>query len=130
MGYFNHSAKRAFQLVGLVLLLLYTAASHAATADLRQRQRIYQADRQQCLSGRSQQNQASCLQEAGAVLQQRRGDASPASAAQLTENALQRCDALPDDMRPSCVARMHGQGSVEGSAAAGGIYRELTEPAQ
>jgi hypothetical protein len=127
MGNFNHSAKRACQVLGLGLLLLYVANSQADSAP-DQRQRTYQADRQRCLSGQSEQDQASCLQEAGAVLQQMPRDNSPVSAAQLQENARQRCAALPDATRPSCLARMEGQGRTEGSAAAGGVYRELSEP--
>lgn len=130
MRYFNNPAKAAFQIFCMGALLLYGAVTHAGSAqELRERQRVYQQDRQRCLSGQSGQAQASCLQEAGAVLQQGPGAQSPVAAAQLSENALQRCDALPDGERQSCIARMQGQGREEGSAAAGGILRELREPA-
>ena len=131
MSVFNHPAKSAFQIFGLCTLLLYGAVTHAdGTQAPSERQRVYQSDRAQCLSGRSQQEQAACLQEAGAVLQQPPAAQGPVAAAQLSDNALQRCDALPDGERASCIARMQGQGQVEGSAAAGGILRELREPAQ
>jgi hypothetical protein len=43
----------------------------------------------------------------------------------LRQNALRRCEPLPDDQRRDCVARMQGQGTVSGSVEGGGIYREL-----
>jgi hypothetical protein len=129
MNPFDRHAKRACQLLALGLLLVSCATGHAESAQ-EQRQNTYQAERQKCLSAESEQDQASCLREAGAVQQQRPGDLSPVAAEQLTENAQQRCDALPDTERQSCVARMQGQGRTEGTAAAGGIYRELREPVQ
>jgi len=43
----------------------------------------------------------------------------------LRENALRRCNALPETERKDCLARMQGQGTVSGSVEGGGIYREL-----
>jgi hypothetical protein len=131
MSLFNNPAKAAFQLFAIGALLVYTAATHAdAAQDLRERQRVYQAERQRCLSGQTNQSQETCLREAGAVLQHPLDTQGSESAAQLQENARQRCVSLPDPERQSCVARMQGQGSVEGSAAGGGMLRELREPAQ
>lgn len=131
MRVFNNPAKAVFQVFVLGAMLLYVAVTHAGTAqELRERQRTYQNDRQRCLSGQSGQEQTSCLKEAGAALQQPRSAQDPSDAAQLQENALQRCTALAGADRQSCILRMQGQGRVEGSAASGGILRELTEPAQ
>jgi hypothetical protein len=49
-----------------------------------------------------------------------------------TRNALLRCERLATKERLACTARMQGAGTVRGSAASGGIYRELTttEPAK
>jgi hypothetical protein len=111
--------------------LLCVSSAHAEGAQsARERQSTYKSDRERCLSGQTGQNQASCLQEAGAVLQQRPSGQGGASPEQLKANALQRCDALTGDDRQSCLSRMQGQGSVQGSAASGGIIRELTEPAK
>jgi hypothetical protein len=74
----------------------------------------------------------SCLQDAfGAYLSARRhtlNDVMP----QYAQNALRRCDALKDDLRQACLARMGGQGTTSGSVSTGGIYRELVtiEPAK
>ena len=131
MSMFNNPAKVAFQVAGIGALLLYGALTHAdGASDPRERQRAYQEDRQRCLSGQTGQSQASCLQEAGAVLRLPPHALEHVGAMQLAENAQQRCNALPHDTRQSCLARMQGQGRTEGSVAGGGIYRELTEPAQ
>jgi hypothetical protein len=118
-------------MVGIGALLVCSVATQAASAqDPPERQRTYQQERQRCLSGQSGQEQTSCLREAGAVRQQPQSVRDPVSAAQREANAVQRCDPLPDGERQSCIARMQGQGRVEGSAAAGGMLRELTEPTQ
>jgi hypothetical protein len=44
------------------------------------------------------------------------------------QNAQKRCQALPDDDRRACLARMRGHGSTSGSVSGGGIYRELVTP--
>jgi hypothetical protein len=118
-----------FRLTGTVLLVLGSLAAQVGNAqDRREVQRVYQHDRQVCLSGQSNQSQATCLREAGAAKQQNMGAHSQASAEQMAANALQRCDAFTGDARQSCVARMQGQGGVQGSVAGGGILRELSEP--
>jgi hypothetical protein len=119
------SKRVACRLVGMALLVM---GSVAARADDTQagRERVYRQDRQVCLSGQSNQDQATCLREAGAARQQNMARQSPSNAAQLEANAVQRCDAFTGDARQSCLARM--QGKVYGSVAAGGILRELTEP--
>jgi hypothetical protein len=43
----------------------------------------------------------------------------------FTKNVSLRCDALSGDDNRDCLARMAGEGTVSGSVAGGGIYREL-----
>jgi hypothetical protein len=122
--------KVAFQIV-VSTGLFYVIVAQADSADaLKERQRTFQIERQRCLTGHTGQTQASCLQEAGAVLHQPRSLEDQVDAAQLAENALQRCNALTGDERQSCIYRIQGQGSVLGSVESGGILRELNEPAQ
>jgi hypothetical protein len=111
-------------------VLVSTAAQAESAQERQQRQRVYQQDRQLCLSGQSQQDQASCLREAGAVRQQDMASKNPPDAEQLLANSLQRCASFTGDEHQSCLARIQGQGKVYGSAAEGGILRELNEPAQ
>jgi uncharacterized protein HemX len=129
MPFLYRKTRIAGRLLGVALLV---ATSLAAWADggpeVSQSQRVYQQDRERCLSGQSNQSQETCLREAGAARQQNMAAQSPASAAQLDANAAQRCETFTGDEYQSCLARMQGQGSVQGSVEAGGVLRELTEP--
>jgi hypothetical protein len=89
----------------------------------------YLQDRAVCLSGHANQDRATCLQEAGAARAEalRGGLSSPAST-DYQHNAQLRCADLPKPERGDCVARMAGQGRVEGSVASGGLLRELVTP--
>jgi hypothetical protein len=99
------------------------AADKGTAADAQAR---YQQERAVCTSGQSNQDRATCLQEAGAAFAQaRRDDLDDGPAVHYQRNALQRCEALSGDDRQACVARMQGQGTTSGSVAAGGIFREL-----
>jgi len=98
------------------------AADKAVSADVQAR---YQQERAVCLNGKSNQDRDTCLREAGAALAQARHEGLGDAAAPYARNARQRCEQLPADDRTACVARMQGQGSTTGSAASGGIYREL-----
>lgn len=87
----------------------------------------YEHERALCLSGRTTQDQASCLREAAAARddQRRGGAAEVESKALYQQNALQRCQPLPPDDRLACEARVRGEGRSSGSVAGGGILREL-----
>lgn len=125
------NTRATIRLLTMALLVIGGAAAQADSAQgLRQRQSVYQQERQVCLSGQSNQSQQTCLREAGAAMQQNMAAKNQASAEQMGANAVQRCDAFAGDARQSCMARMQGQGTTHGSVAAGGILRELTEPAQ
>jgi hypothetical protein len=126
----SETLKLAIQIIASSGLLFLCVAQAESADGLKERQRTYQIERQRCLTGDTGQTQTSCLREAGAVLHQPRSLQDPVDAKQLAENALQRCNALKGDERQSCVARMQGHGSVQGSVSSGGILRELTEPAQ
>jgi len=83
----------------------------------------YQAERAVCLSGQSHQARDTCLREAGAALAEaRRGRVG--SSADYRQNALTRCQALPEADRADCRARVDGEGRQSGSVESGGIYKE------
>jgi hypothetical protein len=116
----------------VTLAFATTAASAAEPVRLSDAQARYQQERAACLSGQSHQDQTTCLREAGAALEEaRRGRLDTGQAARYEENALQRCSVLPPEDRSACRARLQGQGTVRGSVAEGGIYREyiVREPA-
>jgi hypothetical protein len=107
------------------------AAAKAATAAARAR---HQQERAVCLNGQSNQDRTTCLHEADAAFAQarnKRAGLEDGQGLQYRRHAFQRCEVLPDGDRQACEARMQGQGTTSGSAAAGGIYRELVlrEPA-
>ena len=85
----------------------------------------YQQDRAACMSGQSNQDRATCLREAGAAFAQAQKRGLGEDPSQYKDNALIRCQRLPDPDRIDCIARMQGQGTTSGSVGAGGIYREL-----
>lgn len=112
----------------LALLLgagIATAAAAAPTQASATSRARYEQERAVCLSGRSNQDRATCLKEAAAALAEARRRAPAEDSAQLARNARLRCDALPPQDRPDCLARMDGQGTTRGSVQDGGIYREL-----
>lgn len=68
---------------------------------------------------------ANCLSEASTRLAATQPPVPGESPEILRQNAVRRCEALPDAERKDCLARMQGQGTVSGSVEGGGVYREL-----
>ena len=85
----------------------------------------YQLEVQACMTGRTQQDQATCLREArNAQADKRRGLLDNAGA-QFEANAIARCDVLAGEDKAACRARMMGFGNTTGSVAGGGLLREV-----
>ena len=123
----SRTNRASHHLLGMLLWVMGCAAAQAQGAQS-ERQRVYQQDRQRCLSGQSYQSQASCLREAGAALQHNMVGQSTPDAEQMAANAVRRCEAFTGDARQSCLGRIQGPSTVQGSVETGGILRELTEP--
>lgn len=86
----------------------------------------YQKERAFCLSGKSHQDQTTCLKEAGAALAEARRGTLGNGEGQFEQNQRVRCDAHGDaDDRSDCLRRMNGEGTISGSVESGGFYREL-----
>jgi hypothetical protein len=84
----------------------------------------YRHEVQSCLSGMTQQDQATCLREArNAQAEKQRGALD--NGAPLEANRMARCDALAGEDKAACQARMMGYGSTSGSVAGGGVLREV-----
>lgn len=98
------------------------AASKGGPPDAKAR---YQRESAACASLRDFDNRANCLSEASTRYAGTRPTPAEEQADVLARNAQRRCDALPQELRSDCLARMQGQGSTRGSVAGGGIYREL-----
>ncbi len=111
-----------FAFAAVFAMILASAAQASPASDARER---YLEDRAACLEGRTHTDQATCLREAGAAQDAaRRGELTERSG-DYERNRLARCNYLPEPDRGYCIRRMHGEGTVSGSVAGGGILREL-----
>ena len=97
------------------------AADTRASADAQAR---YRQEMAVCDSGRSNQDTATCREEARKALAAARSGQLNEPSTSYQQNATQRCGVLQGDDMRDCEARMRGQGSVEGSVGGGGIIRE------
>jgi hypothetical protein len=115
-----------------VATLLLAGVAAAARGGLSEAQARYQLDRAACMSGQSHQDNATCLKEAGAALQEAKSGRTSAGQSSYEQNQLIRCEHLSGGDRDDCLRRMRGEGTVSGSVESGGIYRELrtTVPAK
>lgn len=66
-------------------------------------------------------NKSAAAAEARAA---RGGDLTAVTPQQALNNALQRCDPLPEYYKTDCIARVKGQGEGFGSVTGGGIFME------
>src|SRR3954470_9852144 len=84
----------------------------------------YQREVQACMSGKTQEDQATCLKEArNAQADKKRGILD--NGTNFQANAVARCDALTGEDKAACQARMMGFGNTTGSVAGGGVLREV-----
>ena len=122
----HHSILRpGSRFIASALLGMASASALAATAGVAsETQARYEQDRAKCLSGKSNQDQATCLKEAGAARDAAKQGQLNDGEANYKRNAKTRCDALSGDEATDCLARMKGKGTTSGSVEAGGIYRE------
>ncbi len=108
---------------------LAMAAGSGASPDMQAR---YKADVERCNTGQTNQDKATCLQEAGAALEEARRHRLTNEQRLSSENHVKRCEALPGTQRDDCMLQMSGQNTtVHGSVAGGGVLREtiITVPA-
>jgi|GEM_PF-825839 hypothetical protein len=112
-------------------LLAYLAASAAFAQtphDVSAAQNRYQQDMTACAMEKSAGGKANCTKEArNSLAETKRGRMGGAlTPADYEKNALVRCDVHKGEDKADCIARIQGQGKIEGSVAGGGILRELT----
>lgn len=112
-----------------VALACASAAWSAGAKGSSEAQQRYKQERAHCLSGKSHQDRATCLREAGAALQEaRRNRLETVGGASFEANATARCNAQPAADRAACVQRIVGAGSAQGSVEGGGLIREAVTP--
>ena len=116
---------------GLAAGLLCVAAARAATpagpaASSPNAEARYAREKAACLNGQTKQDRPTCLREAEAARAEARQGELGRGPTDYQHNKTVRCEALPGDEQVACRARMSGQGSRSGTAADGGIIREMT----
>jgi hypothetical protein len=122
----GHSGK-ALASYGVAALLAMTAATaQVATGTTGiDASGSYQQEVNACMTGKTQQDQATCLREArNAQADKQRGVLDNAGA-QFANNAAARCDVLNGEDKAACQARVMGYGNTSGSVAGGGLLREV-----
>lgn len=117
-------------LAWLAAAVASSPALAAGKATLSEAQARYQRELVACQSADYIGDRQACRRDAAAARADRAALKDGTDAAQHTRNAMKRCEPLPEGDRLDCRARMEGVGTTTGSAASGGIYRELvtTQP--
>jgi hypothetical protein len=116
--------KISFCLSAVVLVVGLNGNAGAADAKGGSIEATYQSDRTICLTGQSNQSEATCLKEAGAARDAALHQQLDEGNASFEANALRRCAALPPDDKRDCESRIDGEGLVSGSVRDGGLLRE------
>ena len=85
----------------------------------------YMQQRALCVKQRPAAERDDCLSEASTAYAASRPSLPGDDPDSLLRNKLMRCEPLKGSDKLDCQARMRGEGTVSGSVASGGIYREL-----
>lgn len=116
------------RLVALAALASLASPAAWSAGKVSPEQQNYRQERAHCMSGKSQQDKATCLKEAEAAYQEsRRAGLSTQGDSQLSRNATDRCGAQPLADRAACMDRIKGAGTSEGSVMGGGVIRRTEQ---
>ena len=85
----------------------------------------YQSEMESCKTGKTAEDQATCMKEARNAQADKKRGVLDNSSAQFQANARARCNVLTGEDKAACEARMMGYGTVSGSVASGGVLREV-----
>lgn len=121
----SQPARRLFFAVIAALSVTAAGAQVATGTTGIDRSGDYKQEVQACLSGRTQQDQATCLREARNARAERKSGASSSSASDYRANAAMRCNGLSGDDQALCRARVTGYGTESGSVAGGGVLTSV-----
>ncbi|HTJ07075.1 MAG TPA: hypothetical protein VL624_17150 [Caldimonas sp.] len=127
--------KHIASLTGLIVVgcaaALAGPPAHAADAAQTAAKSTYAKDRADCDTGRTAEDRATCLKEAGAAQEERKHNRLD-NYGSARQNAIDRCNPLPPKDKADCLARIEGANApnqkttTSGSVAGGGILRETT----
>jgi hypothetical protein len=120
-------ARKSLVSFGVAALLAVTAATaQVATGTTGiDASGIYQQEVNACLTGKTQQDQATCLREARNAQGDKKRGLLDNAGGKFEANAAARCDVLTGEDKAACQARMMGFGATSGSVAGGGLLREV-----
>jgi len=122
-------------LAGLIVVgaaATYAASpAHAADAAATAAKSTYAKERADCDAGRTAEDRATCLKEAGAAQQERKRNTLDNNGS-TRQNAIERCNLVAPKDKADCLARIEGPSQpnqstkTSGSVAGGGVIRETT----
>jgi len=107
------------------------AASPSHGADATPAKSTYVKERADCDAGRTGQDRATCLKEAGAASVERKRNTLDTQGS-TRQNAVDRCNLVAAKDKADCLARIEGPANANqktttsGSVAGGGVMRETT----
>ena len=112
-----------------IIAILCTTSALAASSDRQSTAKnVYQTDRAKCNSGQTNQDRATCLQEARAAYGEARRGQLVSDPDRYEQNAMARCNNLPPQDQQACQIRARDGGITEGSVMDGGVYRSMEIP--
>ena len=122
-------------LAGLVLVGVgagyASAPAYGAEAAAAAAKSTYSKERADCEAGKTGQDRATCLKEAGAAQQERKRNTLDNNGS-MRQNAIERCNTVAAKDKADCLARIEGPSQpnqstkTSGSVAGGGVIRETT----
>jgi hypothetical protein len=123
---YGHSRKSLVSYGVAALLAMTAATAQVATGTTGiDASGSYQQEVNACMSGRTQEDQATCLREARNAQADKQRGVLDNSNAQFQANATARCEPLSGEDKAACQARLMGYGATSGSVAGGGVLREV-----
>ena len=123
-------ASLAAPIVVGVAATLFTVSAFAAD-DAAAAKPTYSKERADCDAGRTAEDRATCLKEAGAAAAERNRNGLD-NAGSARQNAIDRCNLVAPKDKADCLARIEGPSqanqrtTTSGSVAGGGVLRETT----
>ena len=103
------------------------AAGATGTVSEADAQARYEADVARCKAGQTNQDEATCIQEAGAALEETKRNRLTDKNSNFDQNQVNRCNSLPVAERSDCLQQMSGTNTTTaGSVSGGGVLRETT----
>ena len=105
--------------------------AYAADAPAAAAKSSYSKERADCEAGRTAEDRATCLREAGAAQDERKRNQLD-NAGSARQNAIERCNLVAAKDKADCLARIEGPSkpnqstTTSGSVAGGGVIRETT----